>query len=86
MRILIPTFTPAWGRSMSKQTTEVTYAVDEARRIIGDAGLIGRASASGTVLVIYDGDEENPGTWMEIDRLRITAGRISSSSLQSVVS
>ena len=57
------------------------YSVDEARRIVGDAGYIGRVSASGKLLCIYDGDAEQPGTWMEFARLTITNGTVSGEAL-----
>lgn len=59
------------------------YTVDEARRFIADQGLIARVSAQGGRLVIYDGDEENPGTWMEVDAVAIRDGMVSARFLAS---
>ena len=58
------------------------YSVEEARRIVANAGFIARVSAGGGLLVLYEGDEERPGTWMDIGRVAIQNGKVSSKALE----
>lgn len=60
----------------------MTYTIEEARQIIANAGYIGKVTASGLGIAIYEGDEAAPGTWMEIGRLAIQDGQVSSAALQ----
>ncbi len=59
----------------------MTYTTEEARKIIADAGFIARVSATGLGLNVYEGDVDQPGTWMEVGRISIRDGKVSSSSL-----
>jgi hypothetical protein len=57
------------------------YQIEEARRIIADAGFIGRISMSGVGLIVYEGEEDRPGTWMEIARISIRHGTVDGGAL-----
>ena len=61
------------------------YSIDEARLVIADHGFIAKVSAQGGVLVVYEGEEHLPGSWMEIGRCAIKDGKVASSSIASVV-
>lgn len=63
----------------------MNYKTDEARRIFADHGLIARVSAEGGILVVYEGEEHSPGTWMEISRIQIQNGEISGSAFHQVM-
>lgn len=63
----------------------MVYQVEEARRIIADHGFIGRVSAQGGMLVVYEGEEHSPGTWMEIGRLGIRNGTVMGSDIERIV-
>jgi len=59
----------------------MSYTIEEARRIIADAGFIARVSPNSLGLVVYEGDVDQPGTWTEISRIAIWNERVSSGSL-----
>jgi hypothetical protein len=52
------------------------FTIEQAKRAAAQIDLIARVSAEGGMLLIYEGEEEFPGTWMEVDRLRITDGSV----------
>jgi hypothetical protein len=57
------------------------YDIEWARRVLADAGYIARVSAVGHVLCVYDGDVDDPGTWMECERIAIRDGKVDGAAL-----
>ncbi len=58
------------------------YSTQEALRVIANHGLIGRVSAQGGFIAIYEGEEHEPGTWMECGRVAIQKGQVQSAALE----
>ncbi len=63
----------------------VMYSIEEARRIFADHGYVSRRSVMGAGLVVYDGDEDRPDTWMEVGRVSIVDDEISSGAVKAIV-
>jgi len=52
--------------------------VETAESLWNNFGRIAKVSASGDVLVLYTGNPDDPGSWLEFDRLRIRDGWVRS--------
>lgn len=44
---------------------------DDAIELFNNAGMIARKSAHGNAVIIYTGEEDKPGTWLEANRYPI---------------
>lgn len=62
-----------------------TFTTQDAQNFLRAAGYVSRVSANGLGLVVYEGQEDKPGSWMEFDRLAIQDGFISGASLDHVI-
>ncbi len=56
--------------------------VTDAKIVLRNAGYIAKESAGGKLLIVYTGDENSPGTWMEVERLAIVGGCVANGPIE----